>query len=246
MASLNPDIRIFDDLDALSQGAASVFVEASLEATGDRGRFLVALSGGTTPVSLYEMLAKPPFRERVDWALTHAFWGDERCVPVEDLENTYRQVYDILLRQVPIPAANIHRVKTELEPQAAASDYALILKRYAAAPLAWPRFDLALLGMGSDGHTASLFPGSTDAESAPVLAVTGHYEDRPAERVTLSAEVFNSARAVMFLVSGESKAEILKRVLYGESQPQVLPAQRIHPKDGKLIWMVDRAAARLL
>lgn len=243
MASLTPDVRIYDDLDALSQAAATEFVSTSVEAVGQRSRFLVALSGGSTPVPLYELLAKDPFRGQVDWAATHVFWGDERCVPVEDLENTYRQVHDILLGRVPIPPGNVHRIRTELEPQAAAAEYALILKEYGAPPLEWPRFDLALLGMGSDGHTASLFPGSEVAPKAPTLAVTGHYENRPTERVTLSPAVFNSARKVVFLVSGQGKAEVLKRVLYGEAQPESLPAQRIHPSDGALIWMVDRAAA---
>ncbi len=246
MAALNPDIRIYDNLNSLSLAAAAIFVEASKQAVSQRGRFLVALSGGTTPVPLYELLTKQPFREQVDWSITQVFWGDERCVPVEDLENTYRQVYDILLGRLSIPAGNIHRVKTELEPEAAAADYAVELRKYAAAPLAWPRFDLVLLGMGSDGHTASLFPGSDEPTSTPVLAVTGHYEDRPSQRVTLTPDVFNSARTVMFLVSGQGKAEVLKRVLYGEHQPKDLPAQRIHPSEGSTIWMVDRAAASLL
>ena len=246
MASLKPYVRIYDNLDVLSLAAAAVFVEASEEAVSGRGRFLVAVSGGTTPVPLYELLAKAPYRAQVDWSLTHVFWGDERCVPAEDLQNTYRQVYDLLLGRVPIPAGNVHRVRTELEPGEAAADYALELRKFAIAPFAWPRFDLVLLGMGSDGHTASLFPGSIEPQGAPVLAVTGQYEDRPAQRVTLSSEVFNSARTVMFLVSGKGKADVLKRVLYGASRPENLPGQRIHPPEGKVIWMVDRDAASLL
>ncbi len=244
MAGLSPDVRIYEDLEALSHAAASLFVESAEDAISERGRFLTALSGGTTPVRLYELLAGPPYRGQVDWASTHAFWGDERCVPAEDLENTYRQVYDILLSRVPIPPANVHRIESELEPDLAASEYRLVLQKFATPPLAWPRFDLVLLGMGSDGHTASLFPGS--GVSAPAEAVNGHYENRPSQRITLSADVFNSARNVLFLVSGQGKAEVLKRVLYGESQPVALPAQRIHPSDGRLIWMVDRAAANLL
>lgn len=246
MASLKPDIRIYDSLDVLSLAAAAIFVEASEEAVAGRGRFLVALSGGTTPIPLYELLAKAPYRAQVDWSLTHVFWGDERCVPVEDLENTYRQVYDLLLGRVPIPSGNVHRVRTELEPDEAAADYALELRKFATAPDAWPRFDLVLLGLGSDGHTASLFPGSEEPQGVPVLAVTGHYENRPSQRVTLSSGVFNSARTVLFLVSGRGKAEVLKRVLYGGSEPENLPGQRIHPTEGKVIWMVDRAAASLL
>ncbi len=246
MAELSPDVRIFDDLDALSHAAADLFTSAAAEAIQARGRFLTALSGGTTPMGLYGLLAGQPYRGQVQWGSVHVFWGDERCVPVEDLENTYRQVHDILLGRVPIPASNVHRVKTELEPEAAASDYALTLREFSEPPLDWPRFDLVLLGMGNDGHTASLFPGSPVATEAPALAVTGNYEGRPAQRVTLTPDVFNSAHKVIFLVSGQGKADILKAVLYGKPEPAQLPAQRIRPVDGMLIWMVDRAAATQL
>ncbi len=246
MAELNPDVRIFENLDAISYAAAALFVEAAAEAVAQRGRFLVALSGGDTPVKLYGLLSKAPFRGGIDWGVTHAFWGDERCVPVEDLENNYRQAKDILLAHVPIPSVNLHRIKTELEPGAAALDYTLVLKEYSTPPLAWPRFDLALLGMGSDGHTASLFPGSEVAASAPVVTVSGEYENRPSERVTLTPVVFNSAHKVLFLVSGEGKAQMLKRVLYGELQPELLPAQRIQAQDGSVAWFVDQGAASQL
>lgn len=243
MAELNPDVRIFENLDAVSYAAGALFVEAAAEAVAERGRFLVALSGGDTPVRLYGLLSKAPLRAGIDWGATHAFWGDERCVPVEDLQNNYRQIKDILFAHVPIPPVNLHRIKTEMESSAAALDYALVLKEYSTPPLAWPRFDVVLLGMGSDGHTASLFPGSEVAASAPVLAVSGQYEDRPSERVTLTPVVFNSAHKVFFLVTGEGKAQMLKRVLYGEPQPELLPAQRIQPQDGSVTWLVDRAAA---
>jgi len=246
MADLNPDVRIFEDLDALSQAAADAFAVASTRSAGERGRFLVALSGGSTPIPLYRLLGAPPYVGQINWGTTQVFWGDERCVPVEDLENSYRQVHDILLGHVTVPPKNVHRVPSELEPEDAAAEYQRTLKEFASPPLDWPRFDLVLLGMGSDGHTASLFPGSEVAPTAPALAVTGNYEDRPARRVTLSPAVFNSARQVIFLVSGEGKAGVLKRVLYGKSEPEVLPAQRIRPLDGSLIWMVDRAAASQL
>jgi 6-phosphogluconolactonase len=244
MANLKPDLRIFDQLDALSLAAAELFIETSAQAIGQRGRFVAALSGGNTPTELFKLLAQTPYRERIDWQRLHAFWGDERCVPIEDLENNYRQVYEVLLGRVPIPAENIHRVRSDLEPDLAAEDYARVLKDFATPPLDWPRFDLALLGMGNDGHTASLFPGSEVTATTPTLAVTAQYEDRPANRVTLTPLVFNAARRVLFLVSGESKSETLANVLYGEYQPEKLPAQRIRPTDGELIWMVDRAAAR--
>jgi 6-phosphogluconolactonase len=171
MAGLSPDVRIFEDLNALSHAAADAFVAASAESIGQGGRFLVALSGGGTPVPLYTLLAAPLYVGQVRWPATHVFWGDERCVPVEDLENSYRQVHDILLGRVPIPPTNVHRIRSELEPEDAAADYQRTLKEFASPPLEWPRFDLVLLGLGSDGHTASLFPGS---EVAPATSVLGH------------------------------------------------------------------------
>ncbi len=243
---MNPDVRIFENLETLSQAAAGLFIQASAQACTERGRFLAALSGGTSPLKLYQLLAESPYREQVDWPRVHIFWGDERCVPVEDLENSYRQAHDVLLGRVPIPSENIHRIHSELDPEAAAADYARLLKDFAAPPLDWPRFDLVLLGMGNDGHIASLFPGSEVDAPGATMAVTGQYQDRPARRVTLTAAVFNAARRIIFLISGESKSKTLANVLYGEYRPQQLPAQRIRPTDGELIWMVDQAAAHHL
>ncbi len=246
MDNVKPDVRIFENLESLSEAAATLFIESSARAITERGQFLVALSGGSTPIKLYELLAQSPYREQVDWPRVHVFWGDERCVPPEDLENSYRQAHDVLLALVPIPAENIHRVQSDLEPETAAIDYALVLKQFASPPLDWPRFDLVLLGMGSDGHTASLFPGSEVNPAAATMAVTAQYQDRPANRVTLTPRVFNAARRVIFLVSGESKSETLANVLYGEYRPEQLPAQRIRPTDGELIWMVDQSTASKL
>ena len=246
MTSLKPDVRIFDDLEALSRAAAELFIEDSKQAVSQRRRFLVVLSGGSTPMKLYKLLAQSPYREQIDWTRVHVFWGDERCVPIEDLENNYRQVRDVLLNQVSIPKENIHRVLSDLEPVAAAEDYARVLKDFASPPLDWPRFDLVLLGMGDDGHTASLFPGSEVNVTTPTMAVTAQYQNRPAHRVTLTPLVFNAAHRIIFLVNGESKSQTLANVLYGEYQPEKLPAQRIHPTDGELIWMVDQNAASKL
>ena len=172
MSSTKPDIRIFESLTALSEAAAGLFIEACAKSIVERGRCLAALSGGSTPSKLYELLGKSPYAEQIDWLHLHIFWGDERCVPPEDLESNYRQVHDILLARVPIPAENIHRVQSEAEPGDAAIEYALTLKGFATPPLNWPRFDFVLLGMGDDGHTASLFPGSEVDIPAPTAAVT--------------------------------------------------------------------------
>ncbi len=240
---MKADIRIFKDNDALSKAAAEIFIEAARHATEARGRFLVALSGGGTPSGLYRLLANEPYRSEIDWEKTFVFWGDERCVPPDDAGSNYYQAHEILLKHVPLPKENILRVKGELQPEQASNAYAQTLKDFADPGLDWPRFDLVLLGMGDDGHTASLFPGSPVEVGSPTLAVTGHYQGRPANRVTLTPLVFNSARKVLFLVTGEGKAVTLSRVLSDVSNREQYPAQRIQPTDGQVIWLVDQAAA---
>ncbi len=245
----NPVLKTFADIEPLSQWAARKIVEASRASISTRGRFLLALNGGGTPRRLFELLGSD-FRGQMDWSRTHVFWGDERCVPPDDEESNYGQAREMFLNRVGIPEPNVHRVKTELEPAEAAREYSLVLKRFASPPqsaadlpIEWPRFDIVLLGMGEDGHTASLFPGSSVDSTEPVTAVTGHYQGRPANRVTLTPLALNSARTILFMVTGESKAETLSRVLGEARDPKLLPAQRIEPKDGEVIWLVDRAAA---
>ena len=239
---MNAEIRIFKDDESLSQAAAEIFVTLAVKAVEARGRFLTALSGGGTPAGLYRLLAADPYQEQVDWPKTYIFWGDERCVLPDDEGSNYHQAMDILLSHVPIPDENILRVKGELEPAQASDDYAQALKRFADPGLDWPRFDLVLLGMGADGHTASLFPGSEVSPNSPALAVTAHYQGRPANRVTLTPLVLNAAHNIMFLVTGANKAASLDQVLNGEYRPKQYPAQRIRPTDGKIIWLVDEAA----
>ncbi len=149
-----------------------MFAEQAAAAIQERDRFLVALNGGGTPAGTFQLLATE-FRERVDWSHVHIFWGDERCVPVSDPESSYGQARDLLLRHVPIPESNVHRIEGELSPAEAARDYSMVLQKFASPPLEWPRFDLVFLGMGEDGHTASLFPGSPIEVTEPVLPVTG-------------------------------------------------------------------------
>ena len=246
MGAVKPGVRVFNDLDALSQAAAALFIESCGSAITARGRSLIALSGGNTPAKLFDLLARSPFATQIDWLHLHVFWGDERCVPPDDPQSNYRQAEDALLSRVPIPAGNVHRVLGEAKPEEAAVAYAQTLKTFAAPPLDWPRFDLVLLGMGDDGHTASLFPGSPVEMNGATATVTADYEGRPANRVTLTPRVLNAARRVLFLVSGESKSQTLAHVLYGDYRPEVFPAQRIRPPDGELIWLVDRAAASRL
>lgn len=239
---MKPELRIFRDLERLSRHAANLFVEQAARSIAERGRFLAALNGGSTPNRLFQLLASD-YRAQVDWSKIHVFWGDERCVPPEDAGSSYGQARDLLLSRVPIPESNIHRIKGELEPVDASRDYSHILKEFASQPLDWPRFDLVYLGMGEDGHTASLFPGSPVSVSEPTLPVTAHYQDRPANRVTLTQLVFNSARMVVFMATGEKKAITLAEVLSDRYNPEHYPAQRIDPKDGELIWLVDEGTA---
>ncbi len=243
---MEPKIQIYKDLPALSIAAAQLFIDSAAQAIAARGRFLTALSGGGTPKPLYELLASPPYRDQIEWSKVHAFWGDERCVPKDDPGNNYFQAKQALFDHVPLPLENIHRVASELEPEDAANDYAGVLNTFAETPFAWPRFDFVLLGMGDDGHTASLFPGSPVDETAPVIAVTANYQDRPARRVSLTPPVLNTARRIVFLLIGQSKSETLANIINGVYHPQRLPAQRIRPTNGEIFWLVDEAAASKL
>ncbi|MFT3895461.1 MAG: 6-phosphogluconolactonase [Anaerolineales bacterium] len=239
------EIRIFKDLEKLSKDAAHLFAEKAAESIAERGRFLVTLNGGGTPVRLFSMLASD-YGDRIAWSRVHVFWGDERCVPADDPGSSYGQARELFLNKVSIPDENIHRVKGELSPIEASKEYSQTLKEFAAPPLDFPRFDLVYLGMGEDGHTASLFPGSPVEVTEAVLPVTAHYQDRPANRVTLTPVVFNQARTVAFMATGDKKAVTLAEVLGDKFNPEKYPAQRINPKNGELIWLVDEEAASKL
>jgi 6-phosphogluconolactonase len=238
-------VKIFNNINELSQYAANLFVEIASQSIVERGRFLAALSGGNTPMQLYKLLGNS-FHDQVDWVHTHFFWGDERCVPVDDAGNSYGLTKKVLFDKITIPDENIHRVLSELEPDSAAKEYARTLKGFAEPPLDWPHFDLMLLGMGDDGHTASLFPGSPVEWDSPTLSVTANYQGRPAKRVTLTPKVLNSSRNVVFLVTGKSKSEALSMVLGKSYTPKELPAQRIKPDEGNLDWLIDQEAGSLL
>jgi 6-phosphogluconolactonase len=242
----NPSIQIFRNSNESGRHAAQIFIDIARKVIRERGRFLVALSGGNTPVQLYQLLGDQ-FHDLLDWSRVHFFWGDERCVPVDDMGNSYGQTKKVFLDKVLAPAENVHRIRSDIQPAEASKEYAGTLRAFREAPYDWPRFDLVLLGLGEDGHTASLFPGSPVDVDSPTLAVTANYQGRPANRVTLTPKVFNAAWRIMFLVSGESKAEILARVLDDKNyQPELYPAQRIHPFGGEVTWLIDEAAASKL
>jgi len=242
---MKSEIRIFNDLENLSRAAANLFAEQATHSVNERDRFLVALNGGNTPMRLFQLLGTD-FHEKVDWSKVHIFWGDERCVPPDDPGSSYGQAREAVLNRVPIPELNLHRIKGELGPVQASEEYSLILKAFSSPPLEWPRFDLVYLGMGEDGHTASLFPGSPVEVDEPVIPVTAHYQNRPADRVTLTPVVFNRAGMIVFMATGEKKAITLAEVLSDRYNPEQFPAQRINPRDGQLIWLVDAQAASRL
>jgi 6-phosphogluconolactonase len=251
MPSPVPDIRILDNAERLSWEAAEEFARQAGEAARTRGAFCVALSGGSTPKALYALLAAEtgsPFRARVPWEATHVFWGDERHVPPDHPDSNYRMAHEAMLSRAPVPAQNVHRIQAE-NPDAgrAAAEYAENLRQFfRPAPGQFPRFDLILLGMGPDGHTASLFPGTEAVREQNALVAAPWVEKLRSHRITLTPPVLNGATCVVFLVSGAEKADALQQVLEGDYQPDRLPAQIIRPANGRVLWLVDRAAARRL
>jgi 6-phosphogluconolactonase len=230
------EIRTYLDAASLAQAAAEHFVAQASQAVAARGRFLAALSGGSTPRATYELLASEAFAARVDWPRLHVFWGDERCVPPDHAESNYRMAREALLDKVPIPAGNVHRIRGELPPDRAAAAYQAQLEAVLGED---GRFDLILLGMGADGHTASLFPGAAALEERVRWVVGNYVEKLDAWRVTLTLPLINRARHVLFLVSGAAKADALARVRAGHP----LPAALVQPGHGELVWLVDRDAA---
>ena len=241
------NFQIVDSKSALALAAAEAFVGAAQKAVAERGRFLVALSGGSTPQAMFSLLTGARYRTAVDWPEVHVYWGDERMVDASDPGSNYFHARRLLLDHVPIPRNQVYRMRGELVVEDAAKAYERLLLDAAPDGRAWPKFDLALMGLGADGHTASLFPGS-DAihEKRAVAAVTADYQGRPAKRLTLTAPVFNDARQVLFLVSGADKASALAHVIQGLGATREWPAQIIQPNPGKLAWIVDEAAAGLL
>jgi 6-phosphogluconolactonase len=238
---------VVDDAAALAREAASELTRIAQRAVSASGRFTLVLSGGSTPRRLYELLADAaaPYRGAIPWASTQIFFGDERHVPPDDPRSNYRMANEALLSHVPVPAANVHRVEAErADAGEAAALYARTIERvFALAPGEWPRFDLILLGMGPDGHTASLFPGS-DALGVRDRAVAATWVAKfDAWRITLTLPVFEAAAAVHFLVSGADKAQTLSAVFDPASPPDAFPCQRIRPRAGELLWLADRAAA---
>jgi 6-phosphogluconolactonase len=251
-------VRIYRDAEELALKAARRFARLADQYVIGCGRFTVALAGGSTPRAMFALLAAPPFLETVPWSSIYFFWGDERCVPPDQAESNYRMAQEALLAKVPVPPDHIFRIPAEqADPAKAAEEYAATLRQFfltgpgairtGTAPLAsLPRLDLVLLGMGADGHTASLFPGTAALQVNDRIAVANYVEKFQAHRITLTSATINNARNVTFVAAGADKAEALKEVLEGSHQPDRYPSQLIRPGNGTLLWLVDEAAARLL
>jgi 6-phosphogluconolactonase len=237
------------DAVALAARAAQHFVEQAEHAVARHGRATIAISGGSTPKATFALLADPaqPWRARMPWSHLDLWWVDERCVPPDDPDSNYRMTRQAMLDHVPLKPEQIHRIEGELEPQAAAARYESELQnsfRLEGAEL--PRFDVVQLGMGPDGHTASLFPHTQALHELNRLAVANHVENKDAWRVTLTWPVINRGSQVFFLIVGMDKAQILKEVFTGLRDPERLPSQLINPVGGILTLLLDRAAASLL
>jgi 6-phosphogluconolactonase len=237
------EIILCRDAAELAQKAAEQWVVLAQQAIARAGRFTVALSGGSTPKILYSLLASPDYRGRVDWLHVHLFWGDERCVPPDHAESNYRMVREALLSRIQIPPENIHRMKGEVAPEEAAASYEVELAQFFHLdPGALPCSDLLLLGLGEDGHTASLFPGSAALQETTRLVTTAYVERLQAHRLTLTLPVINSAAQVSFLLAGETKSAIVKALLGQDSYPAQYPAGQVRPVNGKLTWFITQDA----
>lgn len=242
-----PEVQICRDSDDLAHSAARIFLETALKAVKEHGRFRVALSGGSTPRKLYETLADRSGRYAASfpWNDTDFFWTDERHVPPDHSDSNYRMTNQSMLERASVPLQNIHRVPAENpDPVSAAIEYEGQLRRvFDLAPGEIPRFDLILLGIGSEGHTASIFPHSELLTETTKLVAATWVEKLKTDRITFTLPVLNNAALVMFLVSGKEKSSILKTVLGSPADPQQYPAQAINPNQGRLLWLLDEAAA---
>ncbi|WP_299759468.1 6-phosphogluconolactonase [uncultured Pontibacter sp.] len=238
-------VTVFKDTAYLSQKAAELFVQTAQEAVQKNGRFTVALTGGSSPKMLYQLLAQSPYTEQVPWDKTFIFWGDERWVPLSDERSNAKMAKETLLDQVPVPQEQIYPMWEDMEPEQYAQKYEQLLKDHFKDQV--PAFDLILLGMGDDGHTASLFPGTEVLHEQTSWVKAYYLAPQSMYRITLTAPLINQAKKILFLTFGNNKAEALYQVLDGERNPEKYPSQLIKPEHGEIYWFVDdKAVSKLL
>jgi 6-phosphogluconolactonase len=243
------EYRIYDGADALSRAAAEHFLKTAQAAAAARGKARIAISGGSTPKRTFGLLANPaePFLKAMPWEQIEIYWVDERCVPPDDNDSNYRMTREALLEKVPLKPEHVFRMEGELEPEVAAARYETTIRsNFRLEGAEGPRFDVLALGMGDDGHTASLFPHTAAIHELGRVVVANHVPQKETWRVTLTWPVIVEASEVFFLIAGKDKAEPLHRVLQGPYDPETLPSQLIQPKSGKLLLLLDRDAASLL
>ena len=238
----NCKVEVLPDLETLSHRAASIFVSTSRNSIATKKRFPVAISGGSTPRRLCTLLGSEAYGDQVDWQRVHFFWADERCVPKNDEASNFRTAFNTLLSKVALPDENIHRIKGEEAPDQAARDYEEEIRRFFKGS-GWPGFDLVILGVGEDGHTASLFPDSKSLEETVRLAIPVYLEEPGKNRITLTLPVLNHANQILFLVAGFSKAGVLSEIFGGKERRKLLPSGLINPLRGSMIWLIDQEAA---
>lgn len=240
-----PGLVRVPDRTALARNGAERFLLIARRAIADHGVFQVALSGGNTPRDLYALLASPEFASLVDWSAVHFFWGDERAVPPDDPASNYRMAFEALLSHVPVPPENVHRIPAEQGAKQAAADYEEILRAwFRPPPDTPPPFDLILLGLGENGHTASLFPHTPVLHETQSWVAASYVNELGTDRITLTVPVVNAAENIVFLVAGAEKATAVRAVLRGEYRPEDLPAQLIQPTVGRVVWLLDARAAQ--
>lgn len=238
------DYLVYDTPERLAGAAAEVFVKYAADAVAARGVARIAISGGSTPKRMFSLLAQEPFLTQVDWSKLHLYWVDERCVAPDHADSNYRMTHETLLSKVPLPEENIFRMEGELNPQEAASRYEAALRNsFRLEGAETPAFDLLLLGMGEDGHTASIFPRTDAIDAMGTLVTANHVPQKDSWRITLTWPVINTARHVVFLIEGRAKGEVLHSVLLGDYDPDLYPAQLIRPDSGKLGLLLDAEAA---
>jgi 6-phosphogluconolactonase len=237
------ELLVYADAGAVAHALADYFVATGERAIAERGKFTVALSGGNTPRAAYELLAADPLRANLSWSNVFIYFGDERCVPPDDERSNYRMAREAFLDAVPIPSANIARMRGEIDPGLAANEYASILRAELGG---MPQLDLVMLGLGEDGHTASLFPGIAQEVGEHSLVEAAYAQSQAMWRVTITPKLINAARRVVFAVEGVAKARALAAVYEGPRDPKTYPAQLVQPSSGELTWLVDEAATNLL